>query len=290
MGRKIDIDIAIPSSYTLNLSSLTQRTFVLSFLARSAGIFGVRNIYVYHDPINYLPEVEKQIIKILRYLSIPPYLKKTLFKIDRDLAYVGMAPPLTLSSHKKWIAIKDLEYPEYRIGYLIGRRSGRYLIDVGLDKPVAIKEKPKRKLVVVEINKSTSKYLVGRLLNEDEYKEIDFYPGYNVKRLKTSIITFLRKYEGCKICLSRYGDYIGIKLNALRYSLAKYDKIMLILGSYGYGLYEIFQYYNIDPENVCDYIINLVYKQRVETIRVEEAALIGLSIFDLIRNREFSKK
>jgi len=290
MSKKIDMDIAIPSSYTLNLSSLTQRTFVLSFLARSAGIFGVRNIYVYHDPINYLPEVEKQIIKILRYLSIPPYLKKLLFKIDRDLAYVGMAPPLTLVSHKKWIAIKDLKYPEYRIGYLIGKRSGRYLIDVGLDKPVAIKEKPKRKVVVVEINKSTSKYLIGRLLNEDEYKELDFYPGYNVKRLKTSIITFLKKYKGCKVCLSKYGEYIGKKLKHLRYSIAKHDKILLILGSYGYGLYEIFQYYNIEPEKVCDYIINLVYDQKVETIRVEEAALIGLAIFDLIRSTEISNK
>jgi len=105
-------------------------------LARAAGIFGVDNIFVYHDPIYHDPEVEKQVIKILRYLAAPPYLKKSIFKRDRDLAYVGMLPPLTLDSHKKWVAIKDLEYPEYRIGYVLGRKAGRYIVDVGLDKPV----------------------------------------------------------------------------------------------------------------------------------------------------------
>jgi len=287
MRRKLDIDLAIPSSYTANLQSLTQRTFSLNFLARSAGIFGVETIYVYKDPLYHNPEVERQIVKILRYLSTPPYLKKVLFQRDRDLSYVGMVPPLTLSSHKRWVAIKHMTFPEYRIGLVIGRKSGKYLIDVGLDKPVAIREKPPSSLVVVEITKSTSKYLIGRVLTKDEYKEINFYPGFNVKRLKISVVNFLDKYEGCRICLTRYGDYIGDVLNNIKDALQNdYERMILILGSYEYGLDKIFGYYNLRLESLCDYKINLVYDQKVETIRVEEAAMIGLSIFDLVRNIE----
>jgi len=285
MSRVFDIDLAIPSSYTLNLQSLTQRSFSVGLLARAAGIFGVDNIFVYHDPIYHDPEIEKQVIKILRYLAAPPYLKKSVFKRDRDLAYVGMLPPLTLDSHKKWIAIKDLKYPEYRIGYVLGRKAGRYIVDVGLDKFVAIRETPRSSIVFVEIIKSTSKYLIGRLLSRDECKEKDFYPGYSVRRLRVNLISFLDKYSGCKICLTRYGEYIGERYSDIKDEIySTYERIILLLGSYEYGLDRIFEYYNLSLDDVCDYKINLVYKQRVETIRVEDAAMIGLSIFDLMRH------
>jgi len=278
------VDLAIPSSYTLNLQSLMQRTLVLSFLSRAAGIYGVENIYIYHDPITHDPEVERQIIKILRYLSTPPYLKKMLFRREPELSYVGLAPPLTLYSHKKWVAIKNLNFPEYRIGLVIGRKKDRYLIDVGLDKYVAVREKPPQNIVVVEITKATSEYLIGRVLSKGEYRGLGFYPGYKVKRLKMGFSSFLTKYNGCRICLTRYGEYIGSIWHKLIKELGGYERMLLILGSYEYGLKEIFEAYSADMDKLCDYKINLVYKQEVETIRVEEATLIGLSIVDFLKH------
>ncbi len=283
-----EFDIAIPSSFTENLSSTLQRSFAVSNLARAAACFGVRRIYIYPDPLSTDRTVYKDVVKLLKYLITPPYLKKVLFEFEDSLAYVGALPPVKLPLFQEKVRIKDIEYPMYRIGYTFAKKRGDlYLIDVGLDKPVAVKGKRPPPIAMVKIVKNAQKYLIGELVDDEEVREKGLYKGYSVLRSRESIVSLVKKYKGVKIGLSKYGDYIGdLNISKIRGEIIGKGRSLLVLGSHSYGLKEILSYYNVEPRNLFDYYINLVYNQKVETIRIEEAVWIALSIMDFIVNSQ----
>lgn len=282
----LEFDIAIPSSFTENLSSTMQRSFAVSNLARAAACFGVRRIYIYPDPLSTNKTVHKDVAKILKYMIVPPYLKKVLFEFDDSLAYVGALPPVKLSLFQEKVRIKDIKYPIYRVGYTFARKRGDvYLLDVGLDKPVAVRGRRPPTIALVKIVKNARKYLIGEVVDDDEAREKGLYKGYSVLRSKESIVSLIKKYKGVKIGLSRHGEYIGnLDLSKMREDIVSKGRSILVLGSHSYGLKEILGYYNVKQEDIFDYYINLVFDQKVETIRVEEAVWIALSIMDFIVN------
>jgi len=283
----IHIDLAIPSSFTTNLSSNMQRSFAVSLVSRAAAIFGVDKIYIYPDPLNQDRQTSREVQKLLSYLITPPYLKKSLFHKDKTLGYVGALPPVKLNIFKEKVMIRDMVFPDYRVGMLIGRsKGGSYLYDVGLDKLVAVKSDVKpRSTALVKIVKNSEKYLIGEIVSERESDELKLYSGYRVIRLKESLPTFLRRYRGVKIGLSRYGSYVGdIDVHMLKRMIVERGRYILVFGAPDYGLVDILNYYGLTPEDIFDYFLNLVYHQNVETIRIEEAVIMGLSILDFIYN------
>jgi len=282
----VEFDIAIPSSFTENLSSRMQRSFAVSNLARASACFGVKRIYIYPDPLSRNRTIYKEVIKLLRYLITPPYLKKTLFEFEDVLAYVGALPPIKLHLFEEKVRIKDIKYPIYRVGYTFAKKRGElYLVDVGLDKPVAIKGERPPSICIVKIIKNSPKYLIGELVDDNEVKDKGLYTGYTVIRSKENIVSLTKRYRGVKIGLSKYGDYIGnVGILNLRKLVHERGRILLVLGSHSYGLKEILNYYKIEPKELFDYFLNIVYSQKVETIRIEEAIWIALSIMDYIVN------
>lgn len=277
--------IAIPSSFTSNLTSLIQRTNAVALIARAAAVFRVKNIYVYRDPLTTDPEVLRQVIKLLRYMNTPPYLRKTAFSIDKDLSYVGILPPLKTPLHRDWEAIKALKLPQVRLGLVKGRYFGKYIVDIGLDKYVVVKGKCSTgKIIPVLLEKVKGKYIWGRVLNEDVLDEMSIYPGYKVVRVKTQLINFLKKWDGLKISTSRKGSQISKIYKELKNDIIKSKNILILYGSFGYGLNSIFNYYNEVIENICNYNINLIADQGVATVRVEEAVLISLSILRFLED------
>jgi hypothetical protein len=279
----VEYNICIPSSFTANLTSLIQRTEAVSHLARASAIFRVKNIYIYKDPLTIDPEVTRQVIKLLRYINVPPYLRRDIFPIDRDLSYAGITPPLKTDLHKEWIAVKNLSLPDIRLGLVRERHFDRYIVDVGLDKFVVIKEKvPLGKIVPVELEKVKGKYIWGKVIDIDELYYRGIYPGYNVVRIKRSLIDFLRNYEGLIIGTSKYGKEVWDIYKNIKKDMEEKRRILILFGSYGYGLDKIFEYYGVNSYDLCDYYINVVYKQGVETIRVEEATYIVLGILRFI--------
>ncbi len=266
------ISIAIPSSFTAHLDSLIQRTYAVATIARFCSIYKVDNIYIYRDPLSSDSESLKQVIKLFRYMATPPYLRKLLFPIDRDLSYVGIAPPINLELYKEWKPIKDLELPEVRLGTPTGYSREGTVLDVGLDKPALVEEKLiMGRIYAVRIDKVTSKYLRGELVING------VYTGYKVIRVREKLPVFLENIKALKIGTSKYGDLYYEMKDKLFKDMASSDDILIVFGSHGYGLIEILNYYGLKPEDVFDYFVNLVTGQGTETIRVEEAVGIALS-------------
>lgn len=275
--------IAIPSSFTSNLTSLIQRTNAVAMVARAAAIFRIRNIYIYRDPLIQDPEALRQVVKLLRYMNTPPYLRKDVFPLDKDLSYVGILPPLRTPMHMNWEDVKALELPQIRLGLVKGKYFGKYVIDVGLKKYVVVREKcTLNKMIPVMLEKVKGKYIWGRIIDEEDVDGINVYLGYKVVRIKRKIPDFIRMWNGLKIATSRKGVFIGDAYKKLRNNIDKSDDVLIIFGSFEYGLDRIFDYYNEKIDDLFDYNINIVANQGVVTIRVEEAVLISLSLLRFI--------
>ncbi len=277
--------IGIPSSFTANLTSLIQRTNAAALIARAAAAFRVKNIYIYRDPLTTDPEVLRQLIKLLRYINTPPYLRKDIFPLDRDLSYAGILPPLKTPLHREWISIKELELPQVRLGLVKGKYFGKYVVDVGLDKYLVVREDVQPGMIIpVQLDKVKGKYIWGRVLEEDELNERGIYPGYKVIRVKNRLPEFLKRFNGLVIGTSRKGDLITDIYREVGEAISKSNKVLILFGSFEYGIDKILEYYKLSPRNMCDFYLNMVMDQGVATIRVEEAVLISLSILRFIEN------
>ena len=264
----------IPSSFTSNLTSQLQKTLSISLVARSAAIFGVENIYIYPDPLVRDPDSRRLIPKILRYMNMAPYLRKKYFKLDRDLEYVGLLPPLRTPLHREKIPISKLSLPEYREGIVLYVKRNKSIIDVGLDKDLVVDEKLRRGMhVYVEITKDAANYLHGRVIDREE---VPVYPGYRVVNVKTKLPKLLDEYEGKLIFTSRKGRLITEYAEEVKKEIG--ERVALVFGGPSYGLFEILDYYGLSPYSYSDLVINFAPGQKVATIRMEEAVMISLSI------------
>jgi hypothetical protein len=247
-------------------------------VARAAAIFGVENIYVYPDPLVRDQDSRRIVPKILRYMNMAPYLRRRYFRLDRDLEYVGLLPPLRTPLHMEKVPISKLNLPEYREGIVLDSRRNRSIIDVGLDKEVVVNEKlQKGKRVFVEINKVSASYLHGRVV---EKEEVPLYTGYRVINVKTRLPRLLDDYDGKLIFTSRKGRPIDKYSEELKKELD--DRVGMVFGGPSYGLFEILDYYGLSPYNYSDMVINFVPEQNVATIRMEEAVIISLSILNYL--------
>lgn len=87
--------MAIPSSLVADVPHLREKTSRLGFLARALGIFRVNEVMVYADLAD--AEATRQgrfISSILSYMETPQYLRKHLIRVNPDLRFVGILPPL----------------------------------------------------------------------------------------------------------------------------------------------------------------------------------------------------
>jgi hypothetical protein len=249
-------------------------------VARAASIYGVDNIYIYPDPLVRDPNSRRIIVKILRYMSMAPYLRRKFFRLDRDLEYVGMLPPLRTPLHKEKLPLHKLSLPEYREGIVISSRRNKSIIDVGLDKDVVVNTKlQKGTNVIVKITKISANYMHGVIV---EREDVPIYTGYRVVNVKTKLPTLLGEYEGELILTSRKGKPIYDMVDDIKNVSA--ERLAIVFGGPSYGLFEILEYYEASPYSFTNKVINFVPNQMVATIRMEEAVIISLSITSYILN------
>ncbi|WP_342765430.1 putative RNA uridine N3 methyltransferase [Vulcanisaeta sp. JCM 14467] len=93
------IDIAIPSDFIAESPDDREAVRKIGYLGRGAAIFQVSKIIIYRHKLAGGRDRAEFIMKNLQYLATPPYLRKDLFKLDKDLKYAGLLPPLKTPNH-----------------------------------------------------------------------------------------------------------------------------------------------------------------------------------------------
>ncbi|KAF5205248.1 methyltransferase C9orf114 protein [Thalictrum thalictroides] len=146
------VSIAVPGSIIHNAQSLELATRLAGQIARAATIFRIDEIVVFdnkssNSDYSSLVTAEEAdgdemgaafLIRILKYLETPQYLRKTLFPMHNSLRCVGTLPPLDAPHH-----LRKHEWGPYREGITLKEKSPDStgtLVDVGLSKNVVIDE------------------------------------------------------------------------------------------------------------------------------------------------------
>ena len=261
------VGVAVPDTILEERDSLRDRTVKLGMIARACSIYGADVVQVF--PGGGRGEGDL-IRKILEYLETPQYLRKRLYRLDEDLSFAGLLPPLRGPSHKPKVPIEKLKPGEVREGVV--NQDGT--VDIGLDMaPILVgKSVPGRR---VTIRVASTDPLRAELI---ERKDVGDYWGYVVESASISSV-----FEDMRFPLTVATSRFGAPLNSTIVELGKDVRasagVKLMFGSPSRGLFDI-----VGPSlsSKARFVLNLFPEQHVETVRTEEAIFAGLGLLSTL--------
>jgi len=267
LKRVKNLSIVIPSNIFSDIPNLREKTVRVANLVRTLIIFRINNLIIFE----YIKR-DKKLIKLLRFFNTPSYLRKYLFPIDKDLRYIGVAPP-----------IRPLfeDSNEFKLGLVLKNYENFSLVELGLQSPVKIENEKLKEKQIVKLIKRNNKWLID--------KESKFYYNFEIYEEK-DLIKLLTEYKKKKSLIIATSKELGLKgkvidlnlLNEIKEVSRNFSNIIVLFGSPKEGLYEIFQNFSSNLDEIADYIINIFPNQGTVTVRTDEAIFGFLSIFNLI--------
>jgi len=300
MKIKNRISVAIPDTSLLDEKGLREKTLKIGKFARTFSIFGVNKIVIYKDPTESRDKSDMFLLRlILEFLNTPQYLRKSLYPMDSDLSYVGLLPPIRAPQHKNKVRPKDVKIGEIRVGVIHDRNSvinkkdrNRFTnapkpaidfkkenydlyIDVGLDYLIPfLGDGINGEKVVVKFVNSYPELKVIRASGRDLEK---LYFGYTLVQVN-SLEEYIKKLEETFVIFtSRNGRSFQTVESQFKESITKFENLLIVFGSPNRGIKEIFiNYYNTKNSMY----VNIFPNQKTQTIRLEEAILGTLTLFN----------
>jgi predicted SPOUT superfamily RNA methylase MTH1 len=280
--RNQKIAIAVPVSVISDVPHIREKTLKIGMIGRAAAIFRVNEIIVYQDVLGVNQKRDRNLIaKILDYIETPQYLRKRLFKIEPELKYAGILPPLRTPHHPLARFTKELSIGEYREGTILSVNEQGSIVDIGLERHALI---PNKHLTintrVTDKITQLGKRPQAELANKDE---IDQYWGYTVVTPKETFgqIIKSRSYD-LVVATSKLGTPITEVTDTLTKRWKNANKILVAFGSPNQGLQEILAQEKLKLEDVTDFVVNTLPVQGTETVRTEEALFASLAILNTL--------
>jgi len=277
-----ELAIAIPASFVSDVPHLREKTFRIGLIGRAAAIFRVDEVIVFPD----LPKTDQRrdinlIVTILAYMETPQYLRKLLFKIQPELKYAGVLPPLRTPHHPLADRTEDLKVGEFREGAVIGQSKEGSLIDVGVEQPalvegVKLQTNTRVTVRIKSLEKQPKTVLADR-------KEIKQYWGYLVTVSDVSFGQMVKRRQfDLIVATSRKGQPIAAIMDELVKSWKQSNKILLAFGAPTQGLFEIAAHERLKLEDLAHFIVNTIPDQGTVTVRTEEAVYASLAILNAL--------
>ncbi|MBR9707157.1 MAG: hypothetical protein GOV15_01850, partial [Candidatus Diapherotrites archaeon] len=221
--------VLIPSSFSADEKNDYIRSFRIGILARLFTVFGVDRVVVYldKDPHVSARKLGQLIVKQLRYLNTPAYLRKAVFPLDKDLASIGVVPPIKGPHHEpEFFGLR------FRFGVVTKVRKDGLTVDCGLESNlrVSCKEaKSVRDIVLIDLNKNQ---VVGK-------EKVPGFFGFDVnfdERPLNAVLKDLKKDGFELIGTSRKG--VSLKESVLK-KIKKSGKRAVVFGSAFRGLNDL---------------------------------------------------
>ncbi|ABN70113.1 Protein of unknown function DUF171 [Staphylothermus marinus F1] len=264
--------VALPTSILSTESSLLLKTIKTYQVIRYSSIFGVSEIVFFRDPFTDFSQHRKYSVlieKIWRYLLTPPYLRRKLIPKDPDLKFVGLLPPLRLSTFD---VSRNGRVGEKRLG-LIYREKNKLLADIGLPRPYRIEAgncKPGDIGYVEIVDVNTRRAIC---LDVEPYRG----PILAFADSLQEVLEEYRKTVDLIIATSKYGKIPSHK----ELAGVKGKTIIILFGGPHRGLYDIAKKEGFILENKVDKVWNTIPEQMVKTIRSEEALISTLAVVNM---------
>lgn len=297
LNEKPTVTIALPGSIIHNAQSLDLATRLAGQIARAVTIFRIDEVVVfdnkstsYDDSSFTLGDSSDEnetgsafLIRILRYLETPQYLRKNLFAKHNSLRFVGLLPPLDAPHH-----LRKHEWGPYREGVTLkepASNCGGTLVDVGLNKNVVIDqvlEPGTRVTVAMGTNRQLDDQPRQVISSSKPREEAGMYWGYKVRYAAniSSVFNFC-PYKGGYDHLIGTSEH-GVFIKSSKLILPPFRHLLIAFGGLA-GLEECFEEDNSlkgkSPSEVFHSYLNVCPNQGSRTIRTEEALFISLQYF-----------
>ena len=278
---KKKLAIAVPVSVISDTPHLREKTSKIGLIGRAAAIFRVDEIIVYSDnpKANQVSDLDF-IALLLNYLETPQYLRKRLFKLEPNLQFAGILPPLRTPHHPVSGKTRDLKVGEYREGVVLSRDREGLLVDIGVEQPAVLRETQyavgdRLTLQIVNVGARTEVQTVNR-------EDIPVYWGFRVREENRSFGQILADGEfDLTIATARLGDKFMDVAGQIGKKWSVAQQILLAFGAPSRGLHEIAQEEGVKLEATVDFIVNTIPGQGTATVRTEEALLASLAILNI---------
>jgi hypothetical protein len=278
---KKKLAIAIPASVISDTPHLREKTSKIGLIGRAAAIFRVDEIIVYPDSprTNQLRDLDF-ISLLLNYLETPQYLRKRLFKLEPDLQFAGILPPLRTPHHPVSGRTRDLKVGEYREGIVLSKAKEGLLVDIGVEQPAVLRETQYAvggRLTLQIINVGSR--IEVQTTNRDE---IPLYWGYRIRLEKRSFVQFVSDEEfDLTIATAKLGNKFMDEANNIGRKWSVAQHVLVAFGAPARGLHEIAKDEGAKLERIVDFTVNMVPEQGTATVRTEEALLATLAILNM---------
>lgn len=278
---KKKISIAIPASVVSDTPHLREKTSKIGLIGRAAAIFRIDEIIVYLDNPRTDQTAEAGLIALLlSYMETPQYLRKRLFKLQPDLQYAGILPPLRTPHHPLNTKTKNLAAGEHREGVTLSRTGEGTLADIGVEQPALIvnQQLPINKRVTVRVTSNT-KWVEAELANREEIKA---YWGYSVLTEKHGFgeLVKTRGFD-MTIATSRYGIPFADVANNMTGKWKNAQTVLIAFGAPTKGLHEIVRQQRLNLDEIVNFVVNTIPSQGTVTVRAEEALIASLAILNV---------
>ncbi len=282
---KNQLTIAIPASVIADTPHLREKTAKIGLIGRAAAIFKVQEIILYPDSqrVNQTRDLNF-IAKLLNYLETPQYLRKRLFKIEPDLQFAGILPPLRTPHHPTSGRNRDLKVGEYREGLVISQIKEGFQVDIGVEGPALLRDRTfsigdRLTVQVVRAGERVEVQVVNR-------EDVPSYWGFRVIVEQDSFEHLLKTGQfGLTIATARLGTNFMDVADKIGQRWQKAEKTLVAFGAPSRGLHEIVKDEGLRLEDISDFVVNTIPEQGTATVRTEEALLATLTILNLQLNR-----
>jgi len=282
LKRSNKLSIAIPASFVSDVPHLREKTFRIGLVGRAAAIFRVDEVIVYPD----FPQTDQRrdiqlIATVLAYMETPQYLRKRLFKIQPELKYAGVLPPLRTPHHPLADRTEDLKAGEFREGVVVSYSREGSQVDVGVEQPALVKDiKLKTNTrVTVKITELGKHPRVVLATSE----EIKAYWGFKVTVSENPFGRLVKNEPfDLVVATSRKGKPIEAVVDELAKGWKQSRKTLVAFGAPTQGLFEIAAHERLRLEDLTHFVVNTIPKQGTETVRTEEALYASLTILNTL--------
>lgn len=249
-------------------------------LARAFTIFRVNEVVIYRESAaSPPPPTAEEVVKILRYLETPQYLRKHLFKLDKDLKHVGAAPPLRAPHHKPFERISEIA-GTYREGVVVGRSEKASVVDIGLGVPAYVPGRYKIGTRLTLKIESVKPRVTAKAVSRDS---VPTYWGFDVKRVDETIAAALKRLKAdLTIITSRKGTPLPDVWWELSGAYSAAKLVNVVFGGPTRGLFEIMGEEGVNPYSVTKFVVNFIPEQGAETVRMEEAVFAVFAILNIM--------
>ncbi|CAA7061966.1 unnamed protein product [Microthlaspi erraticum] len=282
------VSIAIAGSIIHNTQSLELASRLAGQISRAATIFRIDEIVVFDNKSSSEIDADSSesgasfLVRILKYLETPQYLRKSLFPKQNDLRYVGMLPPVDAPHH-----LRKHEWEQYREGVTLNEKapiSEGTMVDVGLSKSVVVDQVLSPGVrVTVAMGTNRDLDLVRQIVPSSKPREeAGMYWGYKVRYASHLSSVFKEcPFEGGYDYLIGTSEH-GLVISSSELKIPTFRHLLIAFGGLA-GLEESVeednQYKGKNVREAFDIYLNTCPHQGSRTIRTEEAMFISLQYF-----------